>query len=103
MADSRLNLHAELCGLLDNINVYYNPPESVKLKYPCIKYSKSGTSTKRANNAIYKFMNRYEVIVIDTNPDSNIGDILLHRLPMCNFDRSYKSDNLLHNVYTLYY
>lgn len=100
---SRLTLHEEFCNILGTRNAYYNPPESVKLKYPAIKYSRPGMNVKRANDAIYKSMNRYEVIVIDPDPDSTIGDKILTHFPMCSFDRSYKADNLNHNVYTLYY
>ena len=100
---SRLKLHEELCEILENRNAYFNPPESVKLDYPCIKYSLSGVNVKRANDQVYNSTNRYEVIVIDRDPDNPIGNKMLSRFPMCSFDRQYKSDNLNHFVYTIYY
>lgn len=100
---SRLFLHEELCDLLDSTNVYYNPPASVKIKYPCIKYSLTGVDHKRANDAIYKNTNRYEIIVIDGNPESDIFSKLLTHFKMCKFDRQYVSDNLYHFVLTLHY
>ena len=100
---SRLNLHEELCEILGSRNVYYQPPESVKMRYPCIKYSRSGINQRHANDKSYNNTNRYEIIVIDLDPDSVIPDKILEHFKMCSFDRGYVSDNLNHNVYTLYY
>jgi hypothetical protein len=100
---SRLKLHEALCAILESRSVYYNPPESVKFKYPCIKYSLSGIDTKRANDGAYRNTNRYQVIVIDTDPDSDIHEKILASLPMCSFDNSYVADNLYHKVLTIYY
>lgn len=100
---SRLKLHEELCELLESRNVYYQPPASVLMKYPCIKYSRSGIDHKRANDMIYGNTNRYEVIVIDPDPDSKIPEKILSHFRMCSFDRGYAADNLNHFVITLYY
>lgn len=100
---SRLELHEELCKLLGSRNVYFQPPESMKLKYPCIKYSLSGMSHKRANNKIYKSDNRYEVIIIDLDPDSIIYLKLLEHFQMCSFERTYTADDLNHYVLSIYY
>lgn len=100
---SRLNLHEELCALLGSRNVYFNPPEAVKLKYPCIKYSIAGMDTKRANNSIYSNKLRYTITVIDDDPDSEIYARILPHFKMCSFDRTYPANNLNHFVLTLYY
>ena len=99
----RLELHEEFCEILGTRNVYFQPPESIALEYPGIKYSISGMDTKRANNKLYKNTIRYEVIVIDPDPDSRIPYDILGHFEMCNFDRWYTSDNLNHFVLTLYY
>lgn len=100
---SRHELHEELCLILESRNVYYNPPEGLKMKYPGIKYSLSGMDHKRANNRNYKSTNRYELIVIDYDPESMIHEKILMHFPMCRFDRGYTADNLNHKVITLYY
>jgi hypothetical protein len=100
---SRLNLHEELCALLLTRNVYFNPPESVKLKYPCIVYSRSGIDKINADNRPYKSTNRYTVTTIDSDPDSKLPDLIIEHFPMCSFDRAFVSENLNHNVFTLYY
>ena len=100
---SRLNLHEELCALLSSRNVYYQPPESLKMVYPCVRYSLGGIDSKRADDGIYNSRNRYELIVIDQNPDSDIPNKILNHFQMCRFDRKYVSNNLNHYVITLYY
>ena len=100
---SRLKLHEELCELLGSRNVYFQPPESIKLDYPCIIYSIDSANEKRANDRIYRSMNEYEVIVIDYDPDSEIPDKIRVHFPMCSLDRVYPSDNLNHTVLKLYY
>lgn len=100
---SRLQLHEELCELLGSRNVYYQSPESVKMSYPAIRYSKTGVNTNNANDKIYKSMNQYNVIVIDPDPDSEIPDKILNHFQMCRYDRGYTSNNLNHDALTLYY
>lgn len=101
MAD-RLELQSKLEKLLGSRNVYYSSPESIKLEYPAIKYSKTGIESKFANNKVYSKMNRYEIIVIDKKPDNPIIEKLLE-LPYCSHDRYYRADNLNHDVFTLYF
>lgn len=100
---SRLSLHEELCTILDNRNAYFQPPESTKMKYPCIRYSVSGVDVKRANDGRYFTKLQYEVIAISKNPDDDIREKILEHFPMCRFDRTYIADNLYHNVFTIYY
>ena len=99
---SRLELQTKLEELLGSKNVYYQPPETVKMTYPAIRYSKSRIETRKAEDSIYLKNTRYEVIVIDPRPDNPVIDKLLE-LPHCSYDRHYKSDNLNHDALTLYY
>lgn len=101
MAD-RLELQELLEDLLGSRNVYYCPPESVKMQYPAIVYSKERIDTRHANDSTYKETNQYKITVIDRKPDNEvIGELL--KLQYCQYDRFYKSDNLNHDVLTLYY
>ena len=101
--EHRLRLHEELCAILETNRVYFQPPASVQMKYPCIRYSKAAPDIKRANDRIYKNTSRYEVTVIDSDPDSGIPDKVFNHFPMCSWDRAYTADNLNHTVLTLYY
>jgi hypothetical protein len=100
---SRLKLHEEFCEILNNRNVYFKPPESKKMTYPCIRYNLSGINIRCADDRMYKNINEYEVIVIDRDPESEIHNKILGYFPMCNFIRSYIADNLNHTVLKLYY
>ena len=105
---SRLELHDKLIDILGSrgeqeSRVYFQPPASKLMKYPCIRYSKSSPDIKRANNKIYMNTNQYEVIVIDPNPDSVIADEILSQFAMCRLDNRYTADNLNHTVLTIYY
>lgn len=100
---SRLSLHEELKILLGTNNVYYQPPEASLIRYPCVIYHKSNIDTAPANDNLYLKDNQYELIVIDTNPDTNIPDKILEHFSMCSFNRSYRSENLNHYAITLYY
>ena len=98
---NRLDLHETLCNILGSRNVYFQPPESVKMEYPAIKYSLSNMKNNHANDKVYTQSRSYQIIVIDKSPDSIISD-KISKLPYCKFDRSYASDELNHYVYTLY-
>ena len=99
---SRLKLQTELEELLGTKNVYYSPPASLKMQYPAIVYFRSDIDNAHANNSVYKQEYAYEITVIDRNPDSEIVK-KVSRLPRCRFNRHYPSDNLNHDVFTIYY
>lgn len=99
---SRIDLQKELERLLGSRNVYYQSPETIKMEYPAIRYSKSDIKTKFANDKPYVHKKQYTIIVIDRKPDNAVIDEIL-KLPMCTYDRHYTSDNLHHDVMTLYY
>lgn len=98
---SRLNLQTKFEEILGSRNVYYQPPASVKMKYPAIVYRRKNIETRFANNVVYMQSSSYEVVLIDKNPDSEFVDKIL-RLPYCSYDRHYTSDNLNHDVFTIY-
>ena len=101
MAD-RLDLQSLLEGLLGSRNVYYQPPESIKMQYDAIRYSKKNIRTMYANNSKYSMKDCYELVVISVKPDNPVIKKLLE-LPYCSYDRHYVADNLNHDVLTIYY
>lgn len=100
--NSRLKLHELLCEALGSKQVYFQPPETVKMKYPAIVYSRNNISNRHANDDVYIQSPSYSITVIDKNPDSDIVD-KVSLLPRCRFDRHYTSDNLNHDTFTIYY
>lgn len=99
---TRLELQTKLEELLNSRNVYYQPPTALTMEYPAIRYSKAKPDIKRANNARYLTKQCYQVIVISKTVDDPVIEKLLD-LPYCSWDRHYVSNNLHHDVLTLYY
>lgn len=98
---SRLQLQTLLEGFGAEA-VYFQPPASVQMKYPCIVYNRDDAVTQFAGNAPYRCTKRYQVTIIDRNPDSDIP-AKVAALPMCIFNRFFVADNLNHDVYNLYF
>lgn len=95
-------MQTKLEELLGSRSVYYQPPANIKMAYPDIRYSRRDIESTHADNRIYSRMTCYELIVISKTPDHPVIEKLLE-LPYCSYDRHYVSDNLNHDVFTLYY
>ena len=106
--NKRLELHEKLCEIINitapdgDRHVYFQPPPSVKMKYPCVRYSLSDIRNTHADNVNYKQRKSYEIILIDANPDNGYVDVLAN-LPLCRFVRHYAANNLNHYVFNIYY
>lgn len=106
---TRLELHDILVGLMTEVDpeyakahVYFQPPSSIHMNYPCIVYERDSGDTQFADDYPYIIKRRYQITVIDKNPDSPILD-KVERLQYCTFDRHFVSDNLNHDSYNLYF
>jgi hypothetical protein len=106
--NKRLELHEILCEIINIIepdgdrHTYFDPPESVKMRYPAIRYSLTDIDKLHANNSAYRLQNSYTLTVIGTKPNDKYVQKLL-QLPYCSFVRHYKANNLNHDVLTIYY
>jgi hypothetical protein len=101
----RPELHQKLKKLFEysaKPHVYYQPPESVKLDYPCIVYKLTGLPNKHADNLPYFEHREYELTVIDSDPESILRENVA-KLKWCRFKRAFVSDNLNHFVFDLNY
>ena len=99
---NRLTLHNMLVSTIGNTNVYFQPPPSFQMSYPCIVYNRSDIDTAFANNQPYKHEKQYTITVIDEDPDSTTPDAV-SKLPRCSFSRAFKADQLNHDVFTIIY
>lgn len=99
---TRLELHEVLCDLLGSRKVYFQPPEGGRLSYPCIVYSLTYVDIRHADNRPYKWMDQYQVTLIDSDPDTKIRR-KIEQLPRVKFSNKFTSDNLHHFVYQLDY
>ena len=100
---TRIQLHNELCEILESNHCYFNPPESIKMKYPCFVYSINGINQVRADNKHYLDVNEYNITYISSKSNSDICERFFEKFPSSRFDRKYVADNLYHYVFTLYY
>lgn len=98
----RLDLHALLKGVMGSKEVYFQPPPKLKMTYPCIVYERSNADTIFANNLPYHYQKRYQILVIDEDPDSLFPDKVA-ALPQCIYDRHYVADNLNHECFYIYF
>lgn len=96
-------LHNKLCGVLGTSNVYFNPPETTKLKYPCIIYHREDGDSKYADDKLYRYYKSYQITVIDRNPTSDLSDKIHYNFDLCQFERWYIADGLNHWILRLYY
>lgn len=72
------------------------------MKYPAIVYSLDAAETNFAGNMPYARTKRYQVTVMDRDPDSEIPDKIA-ALPMCLFERHFVADGVHQDVFTLYF
>lgn len=90
--------------LLETItgNVYFQPPETLKMSYPCIVYHRDDEKTEFADDLPYSRCKAYQVTVIDRDPDSSIPSRVAD-LHLCQFVRFFTADNLNHDVFKLFF
>lgn len=102
MANDRLSLHSLLVSILGSPNVYFQPPPTVKMNYPCIVYKLDEMEAMYADDRRYFNSKRYLVTVVDKNPDTKTPDKILE-LRYCSFESHFIAENLNHYVCSLYY
>lgn len=98
----RLQLQSLLESVLGSDKVYFQPPPTLAMSYPCIVYARDFANTQFADNSPYRRTKRYMVTVIAQDPDSVIPDEIA-KLPMCLFERHFTAGNLHHDVYNIYF
>lgn len=98
----RKALNDLLKEILQSNNVYFQPPENVQMQYPCIVYERDDDSVDHADNIPYRMKLRYQVTLIDPNPDSDVID-KLRALPLCAFQRHFATSGLNHDVFVIYH
>lgn len=107
---TRRELHNELKSILgttdksgDEARCYFQPPESIKMGYPCFVYGRESPHVMRADNLLYRRIRHYGLTYVTYEPDDPIIEEVEEHFPMCRLTRSYMIDNLNHYYYDLYY
>ena len=95
----------ELDAILRHIrgaSVYFQPPENVRMLYPCIRYERDRSYDIFADDNKYLRYRGYMITSISKDPDDPVLD-QLEKLRMCTYVRHYVADNLNHDVYLIYF
>lgn len=108
---TRLDLLAEFKSLLGTSDksgtearCYFQPPESLKMSYPCIVFSRARPDNIHADNLIYRRVHRYNVTYLTHDPDDPLIEGIEDHFSMCQLDRpSNAANGLNHYHYDLYY
>ena len=100
--DRRIEFNNILKVILGSNNVYFQPPEDRVMQYPCIVYKRDNATIRHADNVPYKKVQRYQVTLIDHNPDNDAVSKLLD-LPLSAYDRHYATSGLNHDVFVIYH
>lgn len=100
--DRQPELQTKLENILKKKNVYYNPPSTLRMNYPAIRYKVSDIVVRSADNISYIKMKQYQLTYISYRADESIVDQLME-LPGASFVREYTTDGLYHNVMTIFW
>lgn len=101
--NDRLSLHDKLVELIGNDNVYFQPPASVKMSYPCVVYNVGAGNAIYADDSVYSYTHRYNVTFIYKKPNVDIIEQVLFALPSSSVSTIYCVENLNHYVFSVYY
>lgn len=100
---TRPNLDRELRALLGSTNCYFQPPETMKIKFPCFIYKLSNAQNLRADDESYLYTRRYQLTYVTKDPDDSLVDFIPKHFKYCSLSAFFTSDNLNHYNYDLYY
>lgn len=98
---TRLDLQNELEEMLGSRNVYYRPPETLKINIPGIVYTPIRKGTIHADDTRYLGIPNYKVVVMSKTPDHPVIEKLLDRR-WCIHETTYMTNGLYHDVFTLF-
>lgn len=101
--DRKQKLKLELAEASGTSNIYFQPPENAKMKYPCVVCNFESIYTEKADNRSYIKSNRYDVTYISRRESEDIANRIVDSFMNINMNRAYTAENLYHYNFTLYY
>ena len=99
---TRLELQTHLEGLETGLHVYFQPGPNVTMIYPAVVYNRDYSDVDYADNLPFYERKRYQITVIDRDPDSPIPDKVT-ALPMSRYVRHFTTEGLNHDIIYLYF
>lgn len=100
--EQRLQLQSLLEAVIGTRAVYFQPPESHKMVYPCFVYELDNLETNHADNLPYNHNYRWQITIIDREPASPLFKKIA-ALSSASFVRHFTTDDLNHYVFNFYY
>jgi hypothetical protein len=100
---SQGQLQIELEKILQSHHVYFQPPESLRMQYPAIRYKLVDYKQLKANNHVYFRVPRYTITVITTDPDSDIATKILDHFPNSSYENKFGSNGLYNETINLFF
>lgn len=79
-------------------HVYYQPPESVKMSYPCFVYKLNTVNQTYGSDKPYLYCNEYLVTYITRDPEPVMVE-MVKPLPQVRYDRHFTANNLHHYAF----
>lgn len=98
---TRLEFHKKLASLLGSKFVYFQPPANYRIHYPCFIYHQAPFDITAADNHGYIVTDHYIVTHISKDPETIVPKEFA-RWPMVTHSESYVTDNLYHEVFSIY-
>lgn len=102
LEERRVKLHNDLKAALGSDNVYFQPPETLEIKYPAIIYERYGINAAHASNKVYARSFDFLVIVVSKHPCESVVD-KLSEFPTARYSRHYVHDGLHHDSFIIKY
>lgn len=103
METSREELQAMLQEFLGSEHVYFQPPESIRMKYPAIIYDLYRVNQRFASDRQHIGFPGWSITIIDRNKDVDWVSKMLESFKYCSVERIYVADNLAHYAFIVYY
>lgn len=101
MAKNRIELHHQLEQSF-GVKAYYQPPESMKLTYPCVVYSFETFNTRNANNMPFVINERYKVSYLHKNVDDSRCKAVLRDFDKITHTQHYVTNGVYNDIYYIY-
>ena len=97
---NRIKLQTLLENLLGSRNVYWQPPENLKMNYPAIVYSRDSVNNTRANDRLYFQQFPYTGVVITKDPEIEVIE-KLSKMNNVGMSKPYVMDGLHHIPFSI--
>nr|DAR66440.1 MAG TPA: tail completion protein [Caudoviricetes sp.] len=83
-------------------NVYFTPPEDIRLKYPACIVTREDLDIHRANNNPYMISVGYKLVYVSKSESDDVIIKVLNNFKYSDFRTEYKVDGLYHKVFIVY-